>query len=228
MSDKFYQKELRAKSDYLWQAIFTHPFVNGIGDGSLTRERYEYFLKQDYLYLIEFSRVFALATSKAGRLKDMSYFAELLHGTLSIEMELHRKTCKAFGMDLKELENTQPALITTAYTNLLLRTCYEGSLADIIAVLLPCAAGYTEIGQILKKKGLPENKFYQDWINTYSSEEFASWTNWLIEKMNLLALNRSEEDQKLWFNHYISSARFEYLFFDMSWKQEFWPEEIVR
>ena len=227
MSTKFYQEELRGKTEQLWQAVFKHPFVSGIGDGSLSRDRYEFFLKQDYIYLIDFSRVFALAVSKARKLGDMGYFAEILHGILNMEMELHRKTCNSFGIKNDELETTEPAFITSAYTNLLVRSCHEGSLANIVAVLLPCVAGYAEIGQRLKNKGLLEDKFYQDWINTYTSKEFESWTNWLIEKMNLLAENSSEQDRKSWFNLYISSTRFEFLFFDMSWNRELWPEKIL-
>jgi thiaminase/transcriptional activator TenA len=96
-------------------------------------------------------------------------------------------------------------------------------LSDILAVLLPCAAGYVEIGQRLKKNGFPENKFYQDWINTYSSQEFEDLTNWLIQKMNKLSENVSESNTKKWYNLYLSSARYEYLFFEMGWKQELWP-----
>jgi thiaminase/transcriptional activator TenA len=114
-----------------------------------------------------------------------------------------------------------------SYTNLLNRTCYEGNLADILAVLLPCAAGYIEIGQKLKSEGLPDNQFYQDWINTYSSQEFADLTQWLSEKMEKYAGGASEHNRTRWYNYYLSSARFEYLFFDMSWKKDMWPKEVT-
>ncbi|GAB4370177.1 MAG: thiaminase II [Calditrichia bacterium] len=223
MSTTPFYDHMRMKADSLWKSIFTHPFVEGIGNGSLSQDRFEFYLKQDYIYLIDFSRVFALAAAKAARLEEMSYFATLLHATLNMEMELHRKTCEGFGISSEELEKTPPAMITSAYTNLLVRTCYQGNLKDILAVLLPCAAGYVEIGQRLKEKGLPEVKHYQDWINTYSSQEFLDLTNWLIDRMNSLAVGASREEKKHWYSLYLSSARFEYLFFDMSWKKEIWP-----
>ena len=223
MTGQSFYQDMRKKSDKLWNKIFQHPFVTGIGDGSLSRDKYEFYLKQDYAYLTDFSRVFALATAKAFILKDMSYFATLLNVTLNMEMDLHRKTCEAFGITSNELEKTDKGLITLSYTNLLVRTCYEGSIADITAVLLPCAAGYIEIGQQLKSQGLPDNKFYQDWINTYSSKEFADMTNWLIERMNELAKGATEARTAYWYHLYSLSAHFEYLFFDMSWKKELWP-----
>ena len=223
--ESFYDT-LRKDSDGIWQAIFSHPFVEGIGDGSLSRERYEFFLKQDYVYLIDFSRVFALAAAKAQHLENMSLFATLLEVTLNTEMALHRKTCSEFGITENELEKTEPAMITTAYTNLLVRTCYEGAMMDILAVLLPCAVGYAEIGQKLKLQGLPDNPFYKDWIYTYTSDEYLKFVDWLTAQVNVVtegATTGVKENLK-WL--YVSSARFEYLFFDMCWNMEMWPANL--
>ena len=222
-SSDFY-REMRQKADPLWKAVFEHPFVRGIGDGSLSRDRFEFYLKQDYLYLIDFSRVFALACAKSGDLGDMATFATLLSATLNMEMELHRKTCAAFGIPAQELPKTRKSMITSAYTNLLVRTCYEGGLPDILAVLLPCACGYAEIGQRLKSQGLPKDRFYRDWIKTYSSREFLDLSDWLIGKMNAHAGDETGHRKDRLFRLYESSTRFEFLFFDMSWKKEEWPE----
>ena len=226
MPEVDFYETLRKESDGLWQAIFSHPFVTGIGDGSLSKERYEFFLKQDYVYLIDFSRVFALAAAKAHHLGDMGVFATLLDATLNTEMALHRKTCKAFGISDEVLEKTEPAMITTAYTNLLLRTCYEGAMMDILAVLLPCAVGYAEIGQKLKSEGLPDDPFYKDWIHSYTSDEYAKFADWLVAQMNVVTEGISPVVEENLKRLYISSARFEYLFFDMSWNMEMWPADI--
>ena len=90
---------------------------------------------------------FALASAKSWHLPDMGTFATLLSTTLNVEMDIHRKTCAAFGIPAQELEKTRKSMITSAYTNLMVRTCHEGSLLDILAVLTPCACGYVEIGQ---------------------------------------------------------------------------------
>ena len=138
-------------------------------------------------------------------------------------MALHRKTCAAFGITVEDLKATEPAMIMTAYTNLLVRTCYEGTLIDILAVLLPCASGYVEIGQRLKAGGMPEDPHYRDWINTYTGEEFVSLADWLKQKFNQQALNITEPSKDRLKNLYLSSVRFEYLFFEMSWNRETWP-----
>lgn len=228
MANASFYREVREKADPLWQAVLGHPFVRGIGDGTLSRDRFEFYLKQDYAYLTDFSRVFALAAAKAWTLKDMATFATLLSVTLNTEMELHRKTCAAFGIPAEELEKTRKGMITTAYTNQLVRTCYEGSLSDIVAVLVPCACGYVEIAQALKSRGLPDNRFYRDWIETYSSREFREFADWLIEKMDEHAERASGQRKEYWYRIYETSARFEFLFFDMSWNMEEWPAAITR
>ncbi len=226
MSPTAFSAQIRRRTKPLWSAIIRHPFVRGIGDGTLSRDRYIFFLKQDYIYLIEFSRVFALAAAKGQKLPDMEYLAVLLNATLNTEMELHRNTCAEFGMKAEELEKTEPALITTAYTNLLIRTCYEGTLTEILSVLLPCAAGYVEIGQRLQAQGLPADPHYRNWVETYASNEFAEFAGWLGARLDVLAQSGSEEQKESWYRLYLASSRFEFLFFEMSWNMEIWPAAL--
>lgn len=222
-SEPGFYGELRRKTDPMWEAVLDHPFVRGIGDGTLSRERFEFYLKQDYVYLIDFSRVFGLAAAKASLLSDMGTFAELLNVTLNTEMELHRKTCAAYGIPREALEATRKAMVTSAYTDYLVRTCLEGDLADILAVLVPCACGYVEIAKELKRRGLPADPFLKDWVVQYSSEEFEKFADWLIDRMNAHADGAPALLKERWRRLYETSARYEYLFFDMSWKMEEWP-----
>lgn len=226
MTGTSFSREMRQKADPLWQAVFDHPFVKGIGDGTLPRDRFEFYLRQDYAYLIDFSRVFALASAKSPDLGNMGAFADLLHATLHTEMELHRKICAAFGISAEELAGTRKAMIASAYTALLVRTCYEGSLADILAVLLPCACGYVEIGKRLASQKLPDEPHYREWILTYSSREFREFADRLVLAMDEYAKDASARSKARWYDLYESSIRFEYLFFDMSWKKEEWPAAI--
>jgi thiaminase/transcriptional activator TenA len=95
-----------------------------------------------------------------------------------------------------------------------------------LALLSPALA-YAEIGQGSRQE-LPDDPYYRDWIRTYSSREFLDLTDWLVEKMNEHARGASAKRREDWYRLYETSARFEYLFFDMSWKKEEWPTEISR
>jgi thiaminase/transcriptional activator TenA len=218
--------EFRRRSAPVWDSIHAHPFVRGLGSGDLSRDRYEHYLRQDYAYLVDFGRVLALAAAKSQEVPQMGYFAKLLHVTLEFEMELHRKTSADFGIAAQDLERVERSWVTTAYAGFLIRTCYEGGSADTLAALLPCEAGYAEIAQSLRERGMPGNAHYRRWIETYASIEFRELADWVAGTFDALAAGAPPGDVERWYRLYLTSARFELLFFDMAWKKQFWPDPV--
>ncbi len=103
-----------------------HPFVKGIGEGNVDEEKFKHYMKQDYIYLIEYSRVFAIGAAKAHNLKTMTMFANLLSGTMNYEMDLHREYAARFGISNEELEATEPSATVTAYTSYMLNKAQNG------------------------------------------------------------------------------------------------------
>ena len=215
---------LSGRAESIRAAILRHPFVAGIGDGSLPVGKFKHYIAQDYVYLIEYSRVLALASARAPDLDTMGWFARFLDETLSTEMALHRSYCGKFGISEEELERTQPAPTTVAYARFLLATAYHGSFAELASALLPCQWGYWEVGDHLASRGEPEGQpLYCEWIRTYSSPEFkrAGWE--LRELVDRLALTASEAEKQSMEHSYMTSLRYEYLFWEASYKEEAWP-----
>lgn len=217
-------EKLQLEHPYIWQQLFSHPFVMDLGKGDLPREKFQFYIKQDYYFLIQYSRVLALASAKSPNLVVMREFSKLLTETITVEMDLHRSFCQRFGVSLKDLDNVIPAPITLAYTDYLLRVAYEGNVTDIIATLLPCQWGYNETGMYLKKVGdnTDENP-YLPWINMYSSKEFSSFVEWLKELLNSLTVGIDESTMEKLSDHFLTSTRYEYLFWEMSYTSHNWP-----
>ena len=119
-------------------AMAFHPFVNGIGDGTLPLDRFRHFITQDYVYLIDFARCLALAAAKAPDLPTMAWFARSVDYILNTEMELHRSYCAQFGITAADLDATRPAPTCYSYTSYLLRVAHQGSFGELVAALLPC------------------------------------------------------------------------------------------
>ncbi len=215
--------EFRSRAHAIWEASYAHPFVQGIGDGTLLEERFRYYLAQDYVYLIEFSRFFALAAAKARVLGAMERFAALLDETLHFEMDLHRKICAEFGIPREALERTPPAPTCLGYTSYLLKAAYEGEMATVLAALLPCSWGYGEIGLRLKARGLPPVSHYATWVETYASPEYQQLVGWLRGLFDEAAGEvRGAPRQELQ-AVFDTSSRWEYLFWEMAWRMEGWP-----
>ena len=115
--------------------------MRGIGDGTLPEERFRFYVRQDYVFLIDYGRLLALGAARAPRLADMRRFAALAQGVLETEMALHAGFAERWGIGRGELEAEPPAPATAAYCDFLLRTAALGDVAELVAALLPCMWG---------------------------------------------------------------------------------------
>jgi thiaminase II len=149
---------LRALADPVWRAQHDHPFVRGIGDGTLEVERFKHWVRQDYRFLIEYCRLFGLAAARAPDLPTLARFADLLQATARTEMDLHRAYARELGISEAELEAEPMAPTTRGYTDFLLRVAATGDFAELVAALLPCMWGFSAIGQTLGARGLPAER----------------------------------------------------------------------
>jgi thiaminase/transcriptional activator TenA len=221
-----FSEQLLEKLQPIWRKNHSHPFVKGIGAGTLEQGKFRFYMIQDYLYLIDYSKLFALGAVKATDLEDMTVFSKLLHATMSEEMSLHRQYAARFGISEAELEQADPSPITLAYTHYMLHCGQNGTLAELVAALLPCAWSYWEIGKELAEiPGAKDHKLYGDWIKMYSSEEFGQTAQWCIELLDKLAEGKSESELVQLEKIFLNTTRFEYMFWDMAYHQEMWPTD---
>lgn len=214
--------ELYESAIDLWDAQAAHPFVRGIADGTLDPAVFERWVRQDYLYLAEFARVFAWAAARADRLESMGWYAAALHLTLNTEMGLHREYAARFGISVSDLERETMWPTTRAYTDFLVRTAADGDLADLVAALLPCAWGYVHIAQKMAAGERPADQRYSDWIEQYSSDEFRLAAEWLRSEMDRLADGSSAAKRDRLMHLFVLSSRYEWQFWEMCWNGEAW------
>jgi thiaminase/transcriptional activator TenA len=212
----------------IWSQNFHHSFVQGVGRGTLEKELFSFYLKQDYVYLIEYSKLFAIGAQKATSIEIMKQFSVLLHETLHFEMDVHRSYAKSFGISEEELEQTEPTPINLAYTNYMLNVAHNGTLAELVSCLLPCAWDYWEIGKKLYSNyhNELETNPYKNWIKAYSSDEFGALAKWLIQLMDELTFEKPERELTILENHFQTTSRFEFLFWEMLLNQEEWPLQV--
>ena len=153
-----------------WHAYTHHPFVQGMRDGTLPREAFLRYLVQDYLFLVHFSRAWALAVTKAETLDEMRACAATVHTLLDKEMRLHVETCAAEGISEAQLFSAREAPPNIAYTRYVLDAGHAGDFLDLLAALAPCVLGYGEIGARLATEG--HEPPYADWIGTYADADY--------------------------------------------------------
>lgn len=136
----------------IWAEYNKHPFVKGIEDGTLDRKKFKYYIIQDYLYLIEYAKVFAIGIAKSKSVKTARLFASYVHLLTDGEMDIHRGYMGKFGVTEEEFAEIPRALDNLSYTSYMLRIAYEEGEAEILAAILSCAYSYEEITRTIAKK----------------------------------------------------------------------------
>jgi thiaminase/transcriptional activator TenA len=172
-----------------WQAYVAHDFVQQLGAGTLSKQAFQHYLKQDYLFLIHYARAWALATAKATSLAEMRNANASVKAILDVEMGLHVAFCREWGIGEAMLEATQEGEATLGYTRYVLARGLDGDLLDLVVALSPCALGYAEIGGTLAAKATPENP-YAAWIAMYAGDEFAEIARGVADEVDRLGQTR--------------------------------------
>lgn len=212
---------IRKEADACWEASFDHPFVKGIGNGTLSLEKFKYYVLQDAYYLHNFAKCQAYASAMAPDLATTASLADHAKGTYEAELALHRDFSKRLGVTEAEKENFKPAPTAYAYTSHMYRAVLTGNLGDVIAALLPCYWLYYEVGERLQAYQ-PEEKIYQEWIATYGGDWFRTLVEAQINRLDELAKRATDDELKRWKEHFIISSRYELAFWEMAWTLEDW------
>ena len=215
-------EDLKKSCQNEWQAYIEHGFVQQLGNATLAPEAFQHYLKQDYLFLIQFARAFALAAYKSPTLSDLRQAKEGLQAIVDVELDLHVSYCKEWGISEQELADLPEAQATLAYTRYVLDTGNRGDLLDLHVALSPCMVGYGEIANWLNSRAETirgENNPYDAWIAMYESDEFQeamrAEISWLNERLADVSPARFKELTRI----FSDATRLEIDFWEMGLKQ---------
>ena len=217
-------EELRTLAHPIWEAQLSHPFVTALGDGTLPERKFRFYILQDALFLLALAKVFAAAAQKSTDLETMQQFTKLQHETIVVERGLHQDYGKRWNLTETQMMQTPMTPTNYAYTRHMLHVAATGTLAEITVVALPCAWVYCVVGQHLLRNGLPDERHpYKNWLTLYASPEFAEVARWMREKVDGWAKEIGREERKRMESHFLISSRYEWMFWDMAWREETWP-----
>lgn len=218
-----FSERLFLKAKPIWEGYLEHPFLKELRDGTLPEEKFCFYIKQDYIYLIDYIKIFALGMVKADSLEDMQAFSKCAHNIISIEMDAHVEFSKKFNITKTDLESTEANASNLSYTKFMLQVSTEGGLPELTAALLPCMWSYAFIGKsLIKDKKSLEHPLYGEWIMNYASEEYNNSNDWCIELINKLSEGLPERELQRLEEIFILSSKYEYMFWDSCYKKEGW------
>jgi thiaminase/transcriptional activator TenA len=212
---------LRDGAGALWTGFTSHRFVQGLGDGTLPAPAFRRYLTQDYLFLIQFARAYALAGYKASRPADLRAASDGFAAILG-ELPLHVSYCADWGLDEARMAAEPEALETVAYTRFVLDCGAAGDLLDLYAALAPCVLGYAEIGPALaagQGVGDPQGNPYASWIATYAGPDYQAAAAVTRGTLDRLWAERGGDARAAALQATFDTAvRLETAFWDMGWR----------
>lgn len=209
--------EVWAETAAIREAIYAHPFVAGLGDGTLPQATFVEYMQQDALYLADYGRALAGIAAQASEPDDTIFWAAGARETIVVERELH-------GSHVSDLAAATMSPTCRGYTAYLLSLLTTGSYAVAAAGVLPCYWVYQDVGdRLLAAAGTLDGHPYGDWISMYADDHFAQQVVQAKQIVDRLAAEATPQDRARMATAYATATRYEYLFWDAAWRLERWP-----
>lgn len=205
----------------IWKEYLNHDFLKDMGNGTLDKTKFKNYLIQDYIYLKEYAKVYAMALVKCDSISQIKYCQNGINGILEDESAIHICYLKNFGEKIEELEVYKIQKSNEDYTNYMKSIALTGDLLDTMVSLLPCTWSYYYIAKKLKliyTKNLDCN-FYKDWINAYSGEGYKKFVDISIDFVNSLCENINENKKEKLKDIFIKASIHEMKFWDMAYEE---------
>lgn len=225
-----FTQDLYGATQDIWKQYFNHPFIRGIENGSLDIEKFKFYMIQDYLYLYDYAKLFAIGILKSDNNDDMKLFASSLDSTLNTEMAIHRGYMERLGISEEDVSNTETSLINLSYTNYMLSIAQKGGQKEVIIALLSCAWTYAEIAKKINENNssAKEHEFYGEWVSGYLDDSFQNIAQWFLTRVDQFGEYLSDVEKTQLTNIFRNCCVYELKFWDMAEKQslDFSAEEV--
>ena len=210
-------------SDEAWEAarpiyekILEHTFVKGLADGSLSEQRFHFYLHQDVLYVRSYARRLLSLAARMPQRRQQVDFTTFASDGVAMEEVMHQFFLKGYDPTADEMS---PACLL--YTSVLDAQMLEATEVAAASVL-PCFWVYQRVGEhILRNADLAGNP-YRKWVEAYGDDSFAAACRRAVEICDELAEAASPELRRRMTAIFVLCTRMEWLFWDSAWHEEQW------
>lgn len=202
----------------IYDKILEHPFIEELIDGTLSHEKFSYYIRQDAIYLAEYGKILAGVASKMCRPEFMEAFLFFAADTMTVEKTLHESFLN--GMEKANVCDASPSCML--YTSYLHKHLANSSPEVTTAAVLPCFWIYMKVGDYILKYQTKRENPYQNWINTYAGKEYSKAVDIAITICDNLAEKATEKQQELMTDAFVTGSKLEWMFWDSAWKLERW------
>lgn len=195
------------------------PFIIGLIDGTLDREKFKHYISQDSIYLEHFGRALALIAARADRVDHVLEFIRFSEGAIVVENALHSGY-------FKELNIAGDSRISPGchhYASFLLKEAALSPVETAMAAVLPCFWIYKYIGDYIYDQQNAVNNPYQNWIDTYAGEDFGKIVQRALLICDEVAGTCTTRQREKMTDAFLYACQLEWMFWDSAYKQGEWP-----
>ncbi|MCI1643869.1 MAG: thiaminase II [Bifidobacterium crudilactis] len=212
----------------VWQQGYEQPFVQELGKGTLSNERFTFYMLQDYLYLNDYAKVHALAMTKSDDDRIIERMVQVQQAIVGEREQVHKTYIERYGITREQIAGARQSAFARAYTSNMLAIAYAKPLVDVLVAVLPCAWVYADYGTRLAQdfsETLPNNP-YQDWVEMYASDDFWQSAVWLLDIIEDETRDLGEKRLKELDSIFRIGVEHEYMFWDSAYRmQRSWKPE---
>ena len=186
---------LRQDAGEAWALYTRHPFLKALAQGQLPLEGFRRYLIQDYLYLIQYARGYALGAYKGETLEEIRAASKIMAAILDVEMPLHIAYCAEWGLTEETMAAAPEDMRMVAYTRFFLERGLAGDKLDLDVALAPCIVGYAEIAQwmLADPDTVLAGNPYAPWIEAYAGPDYREAVATAIDTLEALGQRRGAE-----------------------------------
>ncbi|MFE0151271.1 TenA family protein [Nonomuraea sp. NPDC059007] len=213
--------------DDVWQVvggvydqILAHPFLAGLTDGSLPREAFRHYVVQEAHFLPDYARAQAACAARSPEPSSVQSFARDAAMTVEVEHSLVVELLAAFGLDEADARKLPAAPTTVGYASYLVRSCSLGTFPEALGAIVPCYWIYARVGEALLQRSSPD-PLYAWWIETYGAESYQETVAGALDLLDGLVLSADDRERLL--DRALTTARFEWMYWEAAWRREGWP-----
>jgi len=219
-------------SDRIWQrtsplraAIHALPFNTELAAGTLPRDKFQFYIVQDSLYLDQYARALSIAAARGPDGATLRAFSNYAIGAIVVEQALHERYLTEFGVDPATIAMARPSPDCLGYTSFLMASAYHEPWEVLVAALLPCFWLYWDVGTTIAKTAAPDNP-YRAWIETYADDGFGDAVRAVIAATDQSAAIAGDKVRERMATAFIRSCQYEWLFWDGAWHRRSWPVSL--
>ena len=201
----------------IYQRILELPFLHELKEGTLPKEKFNFYLRQDAIYLSEYGKILAGIATRLHQPEHREAFLKFSTETIAVESALHGSFLK--DAPTPAYHGASPSCLL--YTGFLSKQLAHHPIETTLTAVLPCFWIYKKVGDHLLATQNRDNNPYQPWIDTYGGDDFARSVERAIAICDHAAKNSTRHAEMT--EAFVYASKMEWMFWDSAYRMENWP-----